>query len=722
MPGYEIVELLSWGSQGDVFLARDRAGERVAMKIVTADRGDGDPEAMARLAREAKLLAAIESPHVVRVRELVQCEKWSCLVLEFLAGQRLDAAVRERAGTAATVADAGIATVRLAPDRTAPSEPTRTPGPRPVPAPLCTPAHVEWALQIAVQLATGVATLHRQGLVHRDLKPQNAMLVDGRLVLIDFGFARMAGLTTLTQTGAAIGTLAYMSPEQFRGAPASERGDVFAIGATLHQCLCGHPPGDDDLHTLAAISARRRPPDLRRRNTMVSRDLAAVVARCLEPDPDDRYADANELLADLQRCRRGERVRRPFSMSRLWRHQRRRIGVAAMSVLLLLVAWLLFAGFDAERSARAIAAAVHGGRADAAMAMWLDVPVPARDAVLTALNHHVTDVAHGTAVAKALGLGVLAVAPRPRHRIAVARCGGDGTAAFAAGTFVAVDAPRALLVPPGRVWCCVMSAESRYWWAPEDPRGLQMLLDVGVADGAPSLRSLTALPTERAPRRLAAAVFAAGSHRVPRASGTAEVVLSETLSVACHEVDRALLREFRLQMAGALAQRAELDAWLRHPDEPESTADPMWLQWCAESRGDDDDGLPAQVTFWEAHRLACFFGFRLPCRSEWEVVAGDDGRQLGSIAERAVPPQPEPVAATPTWDRTRRGICFANSNVAEWTLDRDLARNSPSFLVMPLPMRMQGVATFSPGFTTAVGMPAAARHGLRLYRQRLPLR
>ncbi len=326
VPGYEIQELLSWGSQGDVFLALDRDGQRVALKVVTADRGDGDPDGMARLEREARLLAVIDSPHVVKVREFVRREQWSCLVMEFLAGQQLDDVLRERRGESVAVGRATApSTVRLpAAERGATAGSATSIG-KVVPAALQRPEHASWALDIALQLATGVATLHQHQLVHRDLKPQNVMLVGERAVLIDFGFARRAGVTTLTQTGTAIGTLAYMSPEQFRGVEASPCGDVFALGATIHYCLNGAPPVDGHMHTLAAMANRRAPPDVRRANPAVGADLARVVARCLEPDPRDRYPDAVAVLADLQRCQRGERVAHAFSLGRTWRHHGRSV-------------------------------------------------------------------------------------------------------------------------------------------------------------------------------------------------------------------------------------------------------------------------------------------------------------------------------------------------------------------------------------------------------------
>ncbi|MCA8964661.1 MAG: serine/threonine protein kinase, partial [Planctomycetes bacterium] len=250
VPGYRIHHLLSWGSQGDVFLATDAAGERVALKIVDLERVDGDPAARERLRREARLLRAVASPHVVGVRALIEDERYGCLVLDYLDGVRLDRAMRRRAGIdeKTSPSDSEAATVVLgegeASSASAPS-PSRPGVDARIQAAVRTPEHVAWALQMGTQLARGVAALHQIDLVHRDLKPANAMLDGDRVKLIDFGLARTAGVTTLTQSGAVVGSLAFMSPEQFRGRAATKRSDVYGLGATLHFLLVGEPPHGD---------------------------------------------------------------------------------------------------------------------------------------------------------------------------------------------------------------------------------------------------------------------------------------------------------------------------------------------------------------------------------------------------------------------------------------------------------------------------------------------
>jgi Protein tyrosine and serine/threonine kinase len=725
VPGYRIQELLSWGAQGDVFLAHAHDGTRVALKVVTADRGDGDAEALRRLEREAKLLAAVDSPHVVRVRDFVPGPDWSCLALEFLSGQRLDAAVRERAGLPPPPkAAAGDATVQLAPGQDQGEVARAEPASSQVPAALRTGEHMAWVLGLAVQIASGAAALHRLGLVHRDLKPQNVMVVDGRAVLIDFGFARMDGITTLTQSGTAIGTIAYLCPEQLRGAPATTRGDVYAIGATLWHCLTGAAPGSRDYRTLMAMANRRAPGNLRKLNPAVDASLAAVVACCLEPDPRDRYADAVALSVDLQRCLAGAVVRRPFSAARAWRHHGRSLLQSALVAVVLATLFAWYAGFDARSVASSIRSDVLAGRSARALTTWLDCDPLRRRQVLAELNRQLPDVERATAIAQALELGLLRVAPRPRHRIALLAARSDQCDAPHTDDFVDLDVERTLLAPAGRAWCFVMSTDPRHWWAPDDPQGLHCLLQLALPAGPVPLRSLHALPTSRLSQPGCETIeVSPGDHPVQQATGVATVRIEQPLVATVREMSRATVTIARQRLAGLFEHRQELDGWLRHPDEPDAVGDQLWTTWKSTRLDAPAEALPATVTFWEAHRLAVFCGFRLPFRREWEVVAaGSDGNWLGQIEQRMVPEEPSPVDQEPVWDRTRRGVCLANSNVSEWTLDRDVTSATPAFVVAPMQIRIRGVLTFSPWSEVVFGTAADALHGVRLYRQRLPAR
>lgn len=726
VPGYEIQQLLSWGAQGDVFLALAADGRRVALKIVTNDRTDGDPQARQRLAREARLLAAIDSPHVVKVHGFVQDSEWSCLVLDYLDGQRLDAAVRTRAGLAPPASSGPDEATKVLPKGSLPAT-------RPVtPAALCTPAHVAWALDLALQLASGAAELHTIRLVHRDLKPQNAIVVDGRLVLFDFGFARLDGVTTLTQDGTAIGTLAYMAPELLRGAAASERTDVHGLGATLHFCLTGAPPLPEGPLLLSAMSARTRPSDVRRDNPAVDASFAAVVARCLEPDPRDRYADAREVLADLQRCATGARVRPPFSAGRVWRHHRRPALAAAATAALVLTGAALLREDDPTTTATTTILYHAATDPAAALAAWRAGDDGQRAAVLDALNQRLgADTGLALAVAHTLQLGLLRLQPRPDHLVAlVASDGQDAAPALPPAAFLPVDRERNLLVEPGHAWFFVRSTAANSAWRQDDPRCLQLLLQLGPVDGAVPARSLAALPTNGAqgPFRSPAWIeFPVGDYPLRNPDNVPITQRNDIpFVVGATEVSVEMLTRFRAQIGPLRAQRVELDAWLRHPAEPAQIADKLWSMW-AEARGGIGDTRPAQLTFWEAHRFAAWSGCRLPTVAEWLVInTRNDGTVPGDMAAWVVKPL-VPVDTPPAWDRTDRGVCFANSNVREWTLARGDVRGEMYFLAVPGVFRQGGVNIHLPQGPNG-NVPDApevdprdpnGRPGLRLYRTRL---
>jgi serine/threonine-protein kinase len=157
---------------------------------------------------------------------------------------------------------------------------------------------------IAVKLAEALEAAHAEGVIHRDLKPDNVILAGGRrVVLTDFGIARLlVEGESLTQTGAMIGSPAYMSPEQARGAAIDERSDLFALGTVLYELCTGRLPfaaGDPVATALCIVEGRYRPPQ--EHDGRVSRELAAVIARLLQTRPAERYPGATALIEDLRR-------------------------------------------------------------------------------------------------------------------------------------------------------------------------------------------------------------------------------------------------------------------------------------------------------------------------------------------------------------------------------------------------------------------------------------
>jgi serine/threonine protein kinase/pimeloyl-ACP methyl ester carboxylesterase len=259
---FEVRGLLGRGGLGEVYRAWDPTLQReVAIKAVS--RG-ASPDLVARLRREARALAALSHPHVVTVHGLVEQGRSCFLVMELVEGETL--AERLRRG----------------------------------------PLAWEEVQALGVDLADALEAAHTRGIVHRDLKPANLMIASGgRLKVLDFGVAKVrAGAgdaaEPITRAGTLLGTVAYMAPEQLRGEPGDERSDLFAVGVVLYEMVAGRRPfgGVSEADVIAAI-LQQSPEPVARLAPGLARGLDAVVARCLEKDPEARYQSAAALRGDL---------------------------------------------------------------------------------------------------------------------------------------------------------------------------------------------------------------------------------------------------------------------------------------------------------------------------------------------------------------------------------------------------------------------------------------
>jgi serine/threonine protein kinase/class 3 adenylate cyclase len=273
---YRLLEKLGEGGMGSVYRAEDEAdGTVVAVKVLRPDLLQR-PDVLRRFHKEARLLAEISNPYVTGLLEVNEDAGVHYIVLEFVAGRPVGDLVAERG--------------RL-------DEAT--------------------ALAIVADAARGLADAHDRGIVHRDIKPDNLLLVsepgaDGpRVKLSDFGLARHVEETVslqLTQPGAVLGTPLYMAPEQGTArASVDARADVYSLGATLFHLLAGRPPFEAESPlALIALHAEEPPPRLKQLNSAVSEAACRVVEKCLAKAPGQRYADAAALLRDLERVLRGE--------------------------------------------------------------------------------------------------------------------------------------------------------------------------------------------------------------------------------------------------------------------------------------------------------------------------------------------------------------------------------------------------------------------------------
>lgn len=274
---YRVVRELARGGMGVVYVAEDAAGRQVALKLLLDALSD--PTLRERFAREAEVTARFQHPGVVGIHASGEHRGRAWYAMPLVQGEDLRARLK----------------------REGPLEPRE-------------------AVEVARQVADALAHIHAREVLHRDLKPDNVLLAepDGRAVLTDFGVARVDYAVQLTQTGQLVGTPGYMAPEQANGEleRLCPQSDVYALGATLYAALTGVPPFGEGVRrtTLLLKILREEPPPPSTRRPELSRDLDAIVLRCLRKDPAERYPDAASLRADLQRYLEGREVRaRPQS-------------------------------------------------------------------------------------------------------------------------------------------------------------------------------------------------------------------------------------------------------------------------------------------------------------------------------------------------------------------------------------------------------------------------
>ncbi|HEV8610038.1 MAG TPA: protein kinase [Thermoanaerobaculia bacterium] len=273
---YEIIAPLGSGGMGEVYRARDsRLGREVALKVLPEELS-GDTDRLARFEREARSASGLNHPHIVTVYDVGRAESHSYIAMELVDGRTL----RDILATGSVTAKRGVA--------------------------------------IAAQAADALAKAHSAGIVHRDLKPENVMVSrDGFVKILDFGLAKLTvpspssdsgsvapTAIDATRPGAVLGTVGYMSPEQARGGEVDFRSDQFSFGAILYEMASGRRAfhGDSAPETMAAI-IRDEPESLARAAPAGPAPYRWIVERCLQKDPDDRYASTRDLsreLADLR--------------------------------------------------------------------------------------------------------------------------------------------------------------------------------------------------------------------------------------------------------------------------------------------------------------------------------------------------------------------------------------------------------------------------------------
>ncbi|MCX6538160.1 MAG: SUMF1/EgtB/PvdO family nonheme iron enzyme [Acidobacteria bacterium] len=260
---YQVLRRLGVGGMGDLYLARDSGLDRlVAIKLLKEDLS-ADPGLRERFAREARAVARLRHPNVVTVFDVGEVDGRPFIAMEYIAGESLAEMVRRRA-----------------------------------------PLSLSQKLSLIAELCSGLAHAHQAGIVHRDVKPGNAMVdQDGTLRVVDFGIAQL-GESTITRQGEMVGTVNYMSPEQLKGSQVDYRSDVFGVGAVFYELLTFKKafPGTIADGVLDRILRACPEPPSRICENLDGR-VDPIIARALDKDPCARYPDLLEMRRDLEALR-----------------------------------------------------------------------------------------------------------------------------------------------------------------------------------------------------------------------------------------------------------------------------------------------------------------------------------------------------------------------------------------------------------------------------------
>ncbi|MFY9555332.1 MAG: protein kinase [Blastocatellia bacterium] len=276
---YEIRSKIGEGGMGEVYLAQDTNLDRkVALKILPAEVA-ANRDRMDRFVQEAKAASALNHPNIITIHEIDQTDSGHFIATEFIDGDTL----RER--------------MRIA------------------------PLKLGEVLDVAAQIASALSTAHADGIVHRDIKPENVMLRrDGIVKVLDFGLAKLTerllpesadtkaptSAPIKTEPGMAMGTAAYMSPEQARGLHVDARTDIFSLGVLIYEMVAGRLPfvGSNKIDILAAILSDKEPPPLARYTHEAPAELERIVEKALAKEREERYQSAKDLLIDLRHLKK----------------------------------------------------------------------------------------------------------------------------------------------------------------------------------------------------------------------------------------------------------------------------------------------------------------------------------------------------------------------------------------------------------------------------------
>ncbi len=300
---YKILEELGGGGMGVVYKAEDTKLERaVALKFLHPEL-TRDPDAKKRFVREAKAASALQHHNICTIHEIDETDDGRMFIsMDYYEGETLKQMIARE----------------------------RLPG--------------DDAIDIAIQIAEGLAKAHDAGMVHRDIKTANIMITsDGVVKILDFGLAKLAGQTKVTKTGMTVGTVAYMSPEQAQGSDINERTDIWSLGVVLYELLTEHLPFPGD-HEAAVIYGiiNTDPDSLEEHRTDLPERLQDIIDKCLAKDVDERYQTISHLITDLYGIRSGVSAKSPLPRPGILVKTRfglnpRRVTIISVAALVILI-------------------------------------------------------------------------------------------------------------------------------------------------------------------------------------------------------------------------------------------------------------------------------------------------------------------------------------------------------------------------------------------------
>jgi eukaryotic-like serine/threonine-protein kinase len=302
---YMILEKLGEGGMGVVYKALDtKLNRTVALKFLPAKALQSEEEKR-RIVREAQAAAVLNHPNIATVHEINEINDQSFIVMEYIEGSGLEKRIAKGS------------------------------------------LKIDGVLDLVIQIGEGIQAAHENGIVHRDIKPNNVMVTEtGRVKLMDFGLVKMRDVSLLTKEGTTLGTVPYMSPEQAMGEEVDHRTDLWSLGVLLYEMIAGQRPFKSDYEqALIYLIINEDPEPLRKHVPDISLELVRIIDRLLEKNKENRYPSATELLNDLKKYRDSSRqeelgvLNARAVLHRLRRPQIAIPTIAAILVIVLVTGW-----------------------------------------------------------------------------------------------------------------------------------------------------------------------------------------------------------------------------------------------------------------------------------------------------------------------------------------------------------------------------------------------